>query len=128
MTRTVPEWVGKTPDTPIPDRVRLRVFEKHGGRCHVSGRKIRPGEPWDVDHVTALCNWSGDGHGNRESNLAPVLRDKHRAKTAEDVHEKAVTYRKRKKHVGVKPKRRAMIPGSRDSRWKKKLSGETVRR
>ena len=26
-TRRVPEWVGATPDTRVPDRVRVRVFE-----------------------------------------------------------------------------------------------------
>ena len=42
MSRAVPEWIGKTPDTKVPPRVRLRVFEKHDGTCHISGRKIRP--------------------------------------------------------------------------------------
>lgn len=99
--RSVPEWIGATPDTPVPPRVRLRVFEAHGGVCHLSGRKIRPGEPWDCDHVKALTN---DGE-NRESNLAPALRDKHRAKTAEDVAEKAKVYRKRARHLGVKSRK-----------------------
>lgn len=43
MTREVPLWVGKTPDSQVPARVRLRVFEAHGGRCWISGRKIMPG-------------------------------------------------------------------------------------
>ena len=38
--RTVPEWIGKTPDTPAPPRVRLRIFETFGGRCAICGRKI----------------------------------------------------------------------------------------
>ena len=103
MSRTVEEWIGKTDDTPIPPRVKLRVFELHGGVCHLSGRKIRAGEPWDCDHVKALIN----GGENRESNLAPALRDKHRLKTAEDVAEKAVVARKRTKHLGIaRPKYR----------------------
>jgi 5-methylcytosine-specific restriction protein A len=103
MTRSVEEWIGKTDDTPIPPRVKLRVFETHGGVCHLSGRKIRAGEPWDCDHVKALIN----GGANRESNLAPALRDKHREKTAEDVAEKAIIARQRSKHLGIaKPKHR----------------------
>ena len=103
MSRAVEEWIGKTDDTPIPPRVKLRVFELHGGVCHLSGRKIRAGEPWDCDHVKALIN----GGENRESNLAPALRDKHRLKTAEDVAEKAVVARKRTKHLGIaRPKYR----------------------
>ena len=118
--RTVPEWVGKTPDAKIPDRVRLRVFEAHGGICHLTGRKIRPGDTWDVDHVQALCN----GGEHRESNLAPALREAHRAKTAEDVKQRAKDDRVRKKHLGIwKPKRPLRHP-----RLKKKPNGTVVRR
>lgn len=97
MSRSLPEWIGATPDTPIPPRVKLRVFERHGGVCHLSGRKIMPGEPWDCDHVKALIN----GGENRENNLAPALRDKHREKTAEDVAEKSHVYRMSAKHKGT---------------------------
>lgn len=103
MSRSVEIWVGKTHDSAIPARVRLRVFEREGGRCWLSGRKIRPGEPWDLDHKVALIN----GGSHSEDNLAPALRDKHRLKTAEDVAEKAVVARKRTKHLGVaRPKYR----------------------
>jgi 5-methylcytosine-specific restriction protein A len=101
MSRSTPEWIGKTSDTAIPDRVRLRIFERHGGICHLSRRKIKSGEPWDLDHIVALVN----GGAHRESNLAPALRDKHREKTAADVAEKAMVYRKRAKHLGVKKPR-----------------------
>jgi 5-methylcytosine-specific restriction enzyme A len=99
MTRTVKEWKGKTPDSKIPPRVRLRVFEAHKGVCHISGRKIAAGEPWECDHVVALIN----GGEHREANLAPALRDKHREKTAADVAEKATVARKAKAHLGIKP-------------------------
>jgi 5-methylcytosine-specific restriction enzyme A len=98
MTRSIPMWHGKTDDAAIPARVRVRVFERHGGICHLSGRRIRAGDLWDVDHVVALVN----GGENRESNLAPALRDKHREKTAADVAEKATVYRKRAKHLGIR--------------------------
>lgn len=101
MSRAIPEWIGATPDTPVPDRVRLRVFYAHGGICHISGRRIRPGEPWDAEHVIAIIN----GGENRESNLRPALRDKHPEKTARDVAEKARTYRKRKSNLGMKKPR-----------------------
>ena len=96
MTRSVPEWIGKTPDTPVPPRVRLRVFERHGGICHISKRKIMPGEAWDCDHFIALIN----GGEHRESNL--------RVKTAEDVKEKAVTARKRMMNLGIKQKKKSI--------------------
>lgn len=119
MTRAVPEWIGATPDSPIPPRVKLRVFDAHGGVCHLSGRKIRAGEPWDCDHVKALIN----GGENRETNLAPALRDKHREKTAEDVAEKATVYAKRIKHVGIKKTGRGW-----NTKMRRKMNGEVVPR
>lgn len=119
MTRELPEWIGKTPDTPIPARVRVRVFERHGGRCHLSGRKIMPGDVWDCDHVIALIN----GGENRETNLAPALRDPHRKKTAEDVAIKSKTYRMRARHLGLKPKSRLTHPT-----LKRRFDGSVVER
>ena len=98
MTRSTPEWIGKTDDAAIPPRVRVRVFDRHGGICHISGRRIRAGEAWDCDHIIALAN----GGEHRESNFAPALKAPHREKTKADVAEKAVVYRKRAKHLGVK--------------------------
>jgi 5-methylcytosine-specific restriction protein A len=56
VTRAVEEWIGKTDDTPIPDRVKVRIWIKHGGICHLAKRKIMPGEPWDAEHVIAIIN------------------------------------------------------------------------
>lgn len=123
MARAVPEWIGATPDAKVPDRVKLRIWERENGRCHLSGRKIMTGEPWDLDHKIALIN----GGEHRESNLFPALRDKHRAKTRQDVAEKAITARKRSKHLGIKKPRNPM-PGSRDSGWKRKIGGGWERR
>lgn len=106
MSRVVPEWIGKTADSAIPARVKARVFEAHGGHCHISGRKIGVGEAWDCDHVIALIN----GGENRESNLAPALRDKHREKTAQDVATKSKTARMRAKHLGIWPKSQTRWP------------------
>lgn len=100
MSRSVALWVGSTDDAKVPPRVRLRIFEREGGRCHLSGRKIMPGDEWDLDHKLALCN----GGRHAEDNLFPALRDKHREKTAGDVALKAKTDRIRKKHLGIFPK------------------------
>lgn len=105
--RSVPEWIGATPDTPVPPRVKLRVFERHGGRCHISGRKIMAGDVWECDHVKAIRN----GGENRETNLAPALKDKHREKTDEDVDERVRIDRIRAKHLGTWPKSKAKIAG-----------------
>jgi 5-methylcytosine-specific restriction protein A len=107
MSRALPEWVGKTDDEKVPPRVRARIFARHNGVCHLSERKIMAGEPWDLDHIVALIN----GGQHRESNLAPVLRDKHRRKTAEDVAEKARVAAIRASHIGANGPPRRQIPG-----------------
>lgn len=123
MARSVKEWIGATDDTPAPPRVRLRVFEAHGGECHLTGRKIMPGDEWDLDHVVALVN----GGENREANLAPALRSEHRKKTAQDVAQKAKDRRVRSKHLGIyKPKQ--TLPGSKGGKWKRKIDGTVVPR
>lgn len=124
MSRSVDEWVGKTDDADIPPRVRLRVFERAGGVCHLSGRRIQAGEPWDCDHIVALVN----GGEHREANLAPALRDKHREKTALDVAEKSLVRRKKMKALGIAPKKGRPMPGSKASGFKIKMNGEVVRR
>ena len=97
MRRALPEWVGASPDAMPPPRVRLRIFERERGICHISGRKIRPGDKWHLDHIIAICN----GGLNVESNMAPALHEHHKRKTAKDVAEKSRVYRKRAKHLGV---------------------------
>jgi 5-methylcytosine-specific restriction protein A len=99
--RAVREWIGANDDTRVPDRVRVRVFEREGGICHISGRKIAAGERWDLEHKVALCN----GGRHRESNLAPALVEPHKRKTAADRAEKKIIDRKRKKHLGIRPAR-----------------------
>jgi 5-methylcytosine-specific restriction endonuclease McrA len=105
--RSVPLWVGATPDAKVPPRVRLRIFEREGGRCWISGRKIMAADAWDLDHKIALIN----GGTHSEDNLFPALRDKHREKTAEDVAEKSKTARIRAKHLGIFPRSPFKIKG-----------------
>lgn len=125
MPRSVIQWIGKTDDTPPPPRVRVRIFEKYDGRCHKCTRKIMPGGAWQADHVLALVN----GGINSEQNLAPICESCHLDKTRSDVQIKSKSYRRRAKHIGVKLKRRkSQWSCGRDSAWKKKLSGEVVRR
>lgn len=103
MGRSVPEWIGATADTAIPDRVRLRVWGKCKGLCHKCGRKIRGAiERWVCEHIIALINWrptADKPHGNRESNLGLTCENCLPIKNAEDVAEKAVVYEIKRKHL-----------------------------
>lgn len=93
--RSVPEWVGRTPDTPIPPRVRLRVWDREGGRCHRCQRKIPAGDAWIIEHRIAIIN----GGANAEQNLCLSCSWCKPVKDAEDVAAKAKTYAVRAKHV-----------------------------
>lgn len=122
MARSSAEWIGKTDDTMIPERVKLRIYERAKGLCQRCGRKLFPGH-WDCDHTVALIN----GGENRESNLQALCDNPcHSGKTREDVKIKAITYRKKKAHIGLRKKSR--FPGSKDSKWKRKLDGTVVKR
>ena len=119
MSRAVAEWVADHDDQAIPKRVKLRIWEREGGRCWITGRKIMPGDAWDLDHRQALCN----GGEHREANLFPALRDKHREKTAADVKERAKTDSVRKKHLGIKTPSRGW-----NTRLKRRFDGSVVAR
>ena len=98
MSRKVKEWIGKTDDTQAPPRVRLRVFQREKGICHISGRKIRAGDHYQIEHKIAIIN----GGQNRESNLFPALIGPHKEKTKADVKEKAKVAAKAKANLGIK--------------------------
>ena len=122
MSRSVPPWIGATDDTPIPPRVKLRVFERFEGKCYCCQRKITPGDKWDCDHIVALVN-KGE---NAEYNLAPMLVSCHSTKSRSDLAEKAMVYSKKLKHIGIRKK--SQFACGRDSQWKKKVDGTVVRR
>lgn len=97
--RSNPEWIGRTPDSAAPKAVRARVFERHGGRCHLTGQIIRAGDRWELDHVLPLAL----GGENREMNLAPALYTPHRKKAASETSAVRKADRIRLKHTGSWP-------------------------
>lgn len=99
MSRSVNEWVGRSDDSKIPDRVRQRVFDRDDGICHICKLTIKvPYETWQADHVVALIN----GGENRETNLSPAHSPCHIGKTAIDLKEKSKVAKIRAKFTGVK--------------------------
>ena len=123
MSREVPEWIGTNDDSAIPARVKVRVFSEFDGRCAYCTLKIVGKLLPAYDHIIALVN----GGRNSEANLQLLCEPCHKLKTRADVAEKAVLYRKRLKHLGLKPKGRPMA-GSRASGLRKKMNGQVERR
>lgn len=119
MSRSTDEWIGKTDDTAIPPRVKLRIHAKAEGMCAVCSLEASTGQ---YDHIIPLII----GGQNRETNLQLLCVPCHKGKTRLDVKLKAKVARVRKRHIGIrKPSR---FPGSRDSRWKKRIDGTVVER
>jgi 5-methylcytosine-specific restriction protein A len=100
MSRSVPEWVGRTDDSAIPPRVRDRVAQRTHGHCVKCGiRTVKV--PGQCDHVTPLIL----GGEHRETNLQWLCSPCHAAKTRLDVKLKAKVARVRKRHLGIKKPR-----------------------
>lgn len=104
---------------------RARIFAAHDGICHICGERIDgTRERWDADHIIALEISRDDS----DDNLAPAHEVCHRSKTStQDIPQIAKAKRVGAKHNGsFRP--RSEIPGSRSSRWKRKIDGTTVPR
>ena len=86
-------------------------------QCEINGRS---GLEWDHHIPLAI------GGDDALSNLDPLCVRCHRAKTRTDVSRIAKSLRVRLKHLGIRKPR--SFPGSRGSRWKKKIDGSVVRR
>lgn len=97
--RSVPEWIAEHPDQEIPKRVKLRIFDRYGGKCAITGRKLQIGE-FDFDHIKRLR----DGGQHREGNLQPVYRPVHQEKSAQETSDGAKADKIRAKHLGIFPK------------------------
>lgn len=125
MPREVPEWIGATPDTAIPARVKYRVFERNKGACAVCGMQI-VGRlcPAQCDHVVPLIT----GGENRESNLQALCAPCHKLKTSSDVEEKSEAYRIKAKHFGIKRRKGRPMFGTKASGFRKKFDGTVERR
>lgn len=99
--RDVEEWVGKTPDTPVPPRVKDRILQRQGDCCHVCERQFSARLKPEFDHRPALIN----GGQNRESMIFAICEFCHEPLTKADVEEKSRVADMRKNHFSLKEKR-----------------------
>jgi len=109
----------------ISTKARVAIFERHHGVCHLCSLKITVGQEWDVSHENPLELGGADD----ESNWLPAHRRCHREHTAlNDIPAIAKAKRIYAKHIGAKPPSRNPMPGSRASKWKRKMDGSVVLR
>lgn len=109
----------------ISTRERVRLFTLHKGQCHIcKGRIDGTREAWEVEHETPLSMGGADDDQNRK--LAHTKC--HKAKTRKDAGNLAKAKRNEARHIGARATPKAILPGSKASKWKKRLDGTVVLR
>lgn len=103
---------------------RVKIFSRHGGRCHICDQDIRVGQKWDIEHIVPLAQGGEDGG----LNLAPAHQICHRSKTAKDARDTAKCKRVEAAHLGARAPSRNPLPFGRKSPLKRKMDGSVVRR
>lgn len=121
------EDVGTTKRKNMTPRMRLKVWENHKGVCKLCGGKIDGvRERWIVEHIIPLALGGEDAEGN----MAPAHEGCALAKTfgkSGDIAKAAKAKRAKSKHLGIKISKNP-LPGSKGSKWKKKIDGSVVPR
>lgn len=104
---------------------RVRIFERAEGKCHICGQAIDgTRERWEVEHIIPYALTRDE----TESNLAPAHERCHATKTPVDVRQIAKAKRVAAKHIGAKANPVRPMPGSRASKWKRRVDGTVVLR
>lgn len=119
MSRSVPEWIGRSDDSMPSDACKRRILDRQGECCAITGVAFRDGVKAEFDHIVPL--WL-DGE-NRETNLQAITREAHAAKTKTEATVRAKVNRIRIKRVLGKKQ-----SGLSNTRFKKLMSGEVVDR
>lgn len=114
--------LGATPRLAMSPMRRLRIFEAHRGVCCLCETKIKAGDTWTIEHMRALAL----GGTDTDDNCAPAHEACRRIKDKTDVAAIAKAKRRKAKHFGIR--KRSSFACSRDSKFKKKISGEVVLR
>lgn len=109
----------------ISTKARLEFFRERRGMCALCGGRINgTREAWDIEHTIPL-SLGGD---DEPPNWTVVHRKCHAAKTRHDARNLAEARHREARHIGAKAPSRHPLPGGRNSRWQKKITGEVVPR
>lgn len=108
----------------ITTKMRADIFVRHKGVCHLCQMKVVPGQEWDVSHDIPL----EAGGKDDQSNWFVAHRKCHRIQTATiDIPLISRVKRISQRHIGATQSKNPM-PGSRNSKFKRKMDGTVVMR
>lgn len=116
-------------------RIRRECFEAHRWTDPVSGRIMLtcwictlPIDParqrWEAEHSVRRSVGGADD----PTNVLPAHAECHAPKTVRDIKDNAKGKRVRDRHYGIKVSAGPPMPGSKRSRFKRKMDGTTVLR
>jgi hypothetical protein len=118
----------------FPKPIKRAALERSGGRCEATGElyglpngtrcESNLGYGVEFDHIDL---WANSGDSSLSNCLAVCPRCHKFKSTKHDTPKAAKTVRQRDKHQGVR-KAGAVLPGSRKSRWKRRMDGTVVER
>jgi hypothetical protein len=103
---------------------RIRIFDTAEGKCAICALPIQVAEKWHIDHAIPL--WQGGL--DTEDNMRPAHDHCHIEKTMTEATMRAKETRVRARHLGIRKRIRRPMPGSRASRWRKRMDGTVERR
>ncbi|WP_366142407.1 HNH endonuclease signature motif containing protein [uncultured Roseibium sp.] len=104
-------------------KTRAKAFERASGRCEKCSAKLKTGEA-EYDHILP-AELEGD---NDLQNCQVLCRICHREKTTRDVQGIRKADRQRDSFSGAKKPKGRPLPGSRNSKFKRKMDGTVVPR
>lgn len=111
---------------PLSRLARVRIFDNAHGTCCLCYTKINAerGAKWIVEHIKPL--WLGGDDGER--NMGPAHLSCAHYKTSKEAPVKAKSDRVRANHLGIRKPRQHRWGYGKDDPFKKKITGEVVRR
>ncbi|WFT83397.1 HNH endonuclease [Methylobacterium sp. CB376] len=124
MPYVAPEDVGTMPRRSLSAHRRLQAWERTGGVCVICEAPIDGvRERWIVEHIRALELGGADDLAN----MGPAHEACGRTKTRDDHARTAQAKRQKIQHLGAAEPSRP-VPGSRGTRFKRKINGRVVMR
>jgi 5-methylcytosine-specific restriction endonuclease McrA len=122
------KWLLPAERKSLTPKQRETIFLREHGICHICGFLIDTvREEWEADHLIAYELTGKSGKDFLEE-YKPAHIKCHDVKTADDMKIIVKNRNVRHKHLGIKKKSKNPMPGSRNSRWKRRMDGTVEER